>query len=586
MEPGSDVDVELGTQTPTGAHPTGAVPDRVQRRTERVSPTRTRAGGSSWWSVGAVVGTVAFFVTMASLWLNRPGLYMDETIYVHAALRGHFPHQLYVYKRLGGVPILLLSYLGTVKALLFAPVFAVWGVSVETIRIPAIVISASTLVVAYFLGREVIGRWGAVFVVLLGTCPTFIVMSKVDWGPTVVAMALTIWLLLAFYRYLHTARIGWLWALFAIALLGLWDKQNFVWLIVGVGIGGIAVYHRRLWELVRGRPTGTLVAAGSFLVGILLGLPLVLPNVTGHGTSSLQDPLPHLAFAWALYQRTAGYSEVISFFTGHTVVQPVWMDLQWLFALAALVVLALRRRRGPLPPRALVPARAALFVLLVFVVLLIEIAGTTQATGPQHVIELVPYAPLVLLCSVVAVSNSGATFQMSSTVIAALGVGVIMATQVVATTQYMALLGDPGRFRPVVSTAVYQDATYLNANAGGADEVVSAGWGPGLPLFSLACPNDRHKYRDDLWAGFVGLTPATAPTAVRELFGGRRVLLVSVHDVTQAGLPPNLYANTRLLETAYRSVFPSRHPTRVLTTGAYDITYFGPSPFRPGHADC
>jgi hypothetical protein len=511
---------------------------------------------------------------------------MDETIYVHAALRGNFAHQLYVYKRLGGVPILLLSYLGTVKALLFAPIFAIGGVSVGTIRIPAIAISASTLVVAYFLGREVIGRWSAVFVVLLGTCPTFIIMSKVDWGPTVVAMALTIWLLLAFFRYLHTAGIGWLWALFAIALIGLWDKQNFIWLLVGVGIGAAAVYHRRLWELVRGRPTGTLIAAGSFLVGVLLELPLLLPNLTGQGTSSLQDPLPHLASAWALYQRTAGYSEVISFFTGHTVVQPVWMDLQWLFALTALLALALRRRRGPLPARALVPARAALFFLLVFVVLLIEIAGTRQATGPQHVIELVPYAPLVLLCSVVAVSNSGPTFQISSSVIAVLGVSVILATQVVATTQYMALLGDPGRLRPVLSTAVYQDSTYLNANAGGADDVVTAGWGPDLPLFSLACPNDRQKYRDDLWVRFVGLTPASAPTAVRDLFGSRRVLLVSVHDVTHAGLPPNLYANTRLLETAYRAAFPHRHPTRVLTTSAYDITYFGPSSFRTGHADC
>ena len=551
-----------------------------------MSGAQIRSVGPSWWTAGAVVGTVAFFVTVACVWLNRPGLYMDETNFVHAALGGHFPHQPYVYKRLGGLPILLLSYLGTVKAALFAPIFAIWGVSVLTIRLPAILISASTLVVAYYLGREVIGRWSAVFVVLLGTCPTFIIMSKIDWGPTAVAMALTIWLLLAFFRYLHTAGVGWLWAMFAIALIGLWDKQNFAWLLVAVGIAGTVVYHRRLWELVRRRPRGTLVAAGAFLVGVLLGLPLLLPNIGGHGTSALQDPLPHLSAAWALYQRTAGYSAVISFFTGRTVVQPAWMDLQWLFALAALAVLALRRGRGPLPARALVPARAAVFFLLVFVVMLVEIAGTKQATGPHHVIELVPYAPLVLLCSVVAVSNSGATYQLSSVAIAALGVSVMLATQAVATSQYMALLGDPGRLRPVLSTGVYRDSAYLNANAGGADEVVSAGWGPDLPLFSLACPNDRQKYRDDLWVRLVGLTPTDAPAVVRDLFGDRRVLLVSVHDVARSGLPPNLYANTRLLETAYRSAFPGRHPTQVLTTSAYDITYFGPSSFRAGRADC
>jgi hypothetical protein len=40
---------------------------------------------TNWW-VGATVGiAVAYVVTLASLWLDRPGLYMDETNFVHAA---------------------------------------------------------------------------------------------------------------------------------------------------------------------------------------------------------------------------------------------------------------------------------------------------------------------------------------------------------------------------------------------------------------------------------------------------------------------------------------------------------------------
>ena len=120
---------------------------------------------------------------------------------------------------------------------------------VETIRVPAIILSAATLIVAYFLGREVVGRWSALLVLLMGTCPSFIFMSKVDWGPVVVAMFLTVILLLAFMRYVNTGRIGWLWVVFGAVLAGVFDKQNFLWLAIAVCVGAAVVYRRRLWQL-------------------------------------------------------------------------------------------------------------------------------------------------------------------------------------------------------------------------------------------------------------------------------------------------------------------------------------------------
>ncbi|MGD0882780.1 MAG: glycosyltransferase family 39 protein [Acidimicrobiales bacterium] len=548
------------------------------------APSRKR---SSVWVIGVVGTTVVYFVTMACLWLNRPGLYIDEANFVDAALGGHFPHQLYVNQRIDGIPLLIIPYIGTVKAAIFAPIFAVFGVSVSTIRIPAIVLSATTLVVAYFVGREIIGRWSAVLVVIMGTCPTFIFMSKVDWGPIVVAMCLSMALLLAFFKYLDSGRIAWMWTFFAFALVGVFDKQNFLWLIVGVGVGGSVVYRKRLGERAREHPRATFFAVASFASCLLLfGLVFVVPNLSAQGSSSLQDPIPNLAFAWGLFQRTIGYSAVIGFFTGRNVSQPVWMDFQWVFSVAAMTILALRRRGGPLPESAVKPARGAVFFLVVFVVMIVEVAATKQATGPWHVIELMPYTTLILLCSLVAVWRSGSEFRTASSVIAATGLCVILAGQAVATSQYVALMQNPGRFRAVLSTAVYHDSAYLNSNAEGADEIVSAGWGPGIPLFSLACSVDRPKYRDDLWIRLVRATPTTAPDMVRDLFGDKRILLVSVHDAASADLTSDLYADTRLLEAAYASAFPGRHPQQVLTTSAYDITYFGPQRFQGGRSDC
>ena len=107
---------------------------------------------------------------------------MDEVNFVDAPALGGFPHQAYVYKSVGPVPVLIIPYIGVVKSAIFAPIFAIWGVSVPTIRLPAIALSAVTLVVAYFMGREVIGRWSAILVVVMGSCRPFIFMSKVDWA--------------------------------------------------------------------------------------------------------------------------------------------------------------------------------------------------------------------------------------------------------------------------------------------------------------------------------------------------------------------------------------------------------------------
>ena len=551
-------------------------------------PERTRPHPrTAWWAAATVGVAVAFFVTVASLWLNRPGLYMDETNFVDAALGGHFRHQVYVYERLGGLPLLINPYIGTVKAAIFAPIFALWGVSVATIRIPVIVISAATLVVTYFMGRHVIGRWSAILVLLMGTCPTFIFMSKVDWGPIVIAMFLTVAFLLAFLRYVNTGQIGWLWAAFGIVLVGVFDKQNFLWLAIAVGVGAVVVYGRRLRHLARERPRATLVAVGSFAFGFLLELALVVPNLSSsHGSSALQDPFSHLAFVWGLYERTVGYSEVIAVFTARPVIQPIWMDFQWVFSLAALAVLTVRRRRGPLPGPAVVPARAAVFFLIVFAVMVVEVAATKQAIGPHHVIELLPYPTLILLCSVVAVVRSGPALRTVSVVIAAAGLIVVLAAQAVSTAQYLSLMQNPSRLQGVFSTAVYRDAAFLNANAGRVDEVVSAGWGPGTPLFSLACPSDRAKYRDDLWKRLTKITLANVRTEVQMVFGNRSIFLVSVNGVEDFILPASLRANTRLLKAAYVAVYPGRRPTQILSTSAYEITYFGPEPFSPGHGRC
>ena len=273
-----------------------------------------------------------------------------------------------------------------------------------------ITLSAGTLVVAYFMGHSRSSADGAPSsVVLMGTCPGFILMSKVDYGPIVVALLLTVCLLLAFFRYLNTGR-GWrrLWtaSIHARPHRHLRQAEFCLARHRRRRRRGSRLYRRRLSELARGRSEATAVAVGAFVLALLLFLAaFIVPNLSQQGSSSLQDPLPHLVSTWRLYEHTVGCWAVLSFFIGRPFAKPVRalapvVDLQWVLALpTALGVLALRRRQGALPDEAVPPAKGAIFFLVVFVMMLVEIAATRQATYPHHVIELLPYPTLVMLCS-------------------------------------------------------------------------------------------------------------------------------------------------------------------------------------------
>jgi 4-amino-4-deoxy-L-arabinose transferase-like glycosyltransferase len=459
---------------------------------------------------------------------------------------------------------------------------------VGTIRLPAIGISAMTIVLAYLMAREIVGRWGLVLVVVMATCPTFIFMSKVDLGPIAVAMFLTMTVLLAFFRYLHGGGIRWLAAFLAACLLGIFDKQNFSWLLIGVAVAAAIVYHRPLWRTIRRRLVATLVTFGALIaVAVPLVWSIVLPNLSAGGSSSLQDPLTHLASTSALFARTIGYSEMVNFFTGRVAGQPGWMDWMTIAAVVALMLLGIRRLVGPLPEAAAVPAQAACFFAILFAVMFVEVAATKQAMWAWHVIELLPYPVLVGLCSTLAVVRSGITLKKSIVAVATIGLLGTLVVQGVATAQFVSVMRNPSQVRAVFSTDVYRDAAFLNANSAGVNEIVTSGWGPGTPIFALACPDERLKYFDDLWPHvLVGVTAKSAPGVVQELFGNERILLVSVSDPARVGIPTSLTANVALLEQGYAEAFPGRHAQRVLSTDAYNITYFGPGTFHPAHRSC
>ena len=109
--------------------------------------------------------SIIYFVYTASYEIKYPGLYYDETLFLNAALGGL--DNSFIHKKIFGIPVMLMPYIGAVKAYIFYPIFYFFGVSPETIRIPSIIISTLTLILSFFLSKEIFNKWVASLIVIV-----------------------------------------------------------------------------------------------------------------------------------------------------------------------------------------------------------------------------------------------------------------------------------------------------------------------------------------------------------------------------------------------------------------------------------
>ena len=125
--------------------------------------------------------------------LDLPGLQYDEVLFANAAL-GNLDGSFVAWETtVAGyrLPVMLMPYIGAVKAYLYYPIFKFWGSGVAAVRLPVILLGLVTLIFTFALVRQTLGPCTAlVGVVLLASDPTFIFMQKTDWGPIALMMAL------------------------------------------------------------------------------------------------------------------------------------------------------------------------------------------------------------------------------------------------------------------------------------------------------------------------------------------------------------------------------------------------------------
>jgi len=221
----------------------------------------------------ALVASLLFFVT-GSAFVSLLGPQNDEALFANGIFK---PYAVAYTLQLGrsSLPLMLMSYLGTLKSWLYRPIFRLFGTGVTAMRLPMVLAGAAGVWLFYLLLRRVAGvRAALIGCCLLATDTLYLLTCCFDWGPVALQHLLLLGgmlLLVEFYQVKRPWRLAW--GAFLIGL-GMWDKALAIWMLGGIGVGLILVIPKQILGLFTWRRVG--IAALGFAIG---ALPLIVYNI-------------------------------------------------------------------------------------------------------------------------------------------------------------------------------------------------------------------------------------------------------------------------------------------------------------------
>jgi 4-amino-4-deoxy-L-arabinose transferase-like glycosyltransferase len=249
----------------------------------------TKSAGKSTL-IGRIFGTASaacLFVLLGAAFIPYAGVQNDEVIFANPLyLFSAREFSIGLFHR--RIALMVLSYLGTLKTLLYIPILALLGPNVWSLRLPMVLVGGLTILIFFGLARRTAGLAAAVLgAFLLASDASFILTDTFDWGPVAIEHFLLVTGCFCLVKFSQKCGSGLLnegapcaaarWSLFLgffLFGLALWNKAIFIWALAGLSCAAIAV----LWPEIRRwlRPATAAIACAAFLAG---ALPLVVYNV-------------------------------------------------------------------------------------------------------------------------------------------------------------------------------------------------------------------------------------------------------------------------------------------------------------------
>jgi len=388
---------------------------------------------------------IAFFVLSGMAFIGSLGIEADEALPAGPLYQPKFWYYAWHFGH-ARIPLMHMSYLGTLKTWIWRPIFQFWGTGVWPLRFPALLAGAASIWIFYRFLRATVGARAAVIgCAILAADSQYLLTTVFDWGPVAFQHLLIGAGLLLLVKFHRSANSLWLAAGFFLFGLAVWDKMLAAWMLSGLAIGALATVPRQILAAWNWRRLA--IAALAFLAG---ALPVALSGIHDHFAALRENAgrtVDEVPGKISMLQRTingeglfgymfaedgqtpapraaASLAERLSEETSERFGHPR-RSLQLYACLLALALAPLARGRD---------LRAILFALIAMAVAWIQMATTPTAGGSvHHTILLWPLPAMV-----VAVSFAAASRRLGRAGIPAVAaiLAVLVASDVLVTNEY------------------------------------------------------------------------------------------------------------------------------------------------------
>ena len=229
------------------------------------------------------------FIALGCVLIPYAGIQNDEALFSEPLFL-HINKEFRARMFHTDIPLMVMSYIGSLKTLLYWPIFSWLGANVWTTRFPMILAGAATIFFFYRLAHRAAGPLAALIaVLLLATDPMFLMTNTFDWGPVALEHLLLVTGCFFLVRFAQesVARSGSLFAGFFFLGLALWNKAIFLCALSGLTVAVAVVFWREVRDLFRWKRAA--IGALAFVLG---ALPFLIyntrhPNATLKGSAAI-----------------------------------------------------------------------------------------------------------------------------------------------------------------------------------------------------------------------------------------------------------------------------------------------------------